>query len=166
MIEKPSLDAVDRQIIDLLRTDARRTVRDIAEAVHLSAAPVKRRIDRMERLGVIAGYTVVLDESKVEPALEAFTELRFQGDTDVEHMLSAAMRMPEVLEAYTTAGDPDLLVRLRVDDVVALQRVVNQLRRSGQVTGTKTLMVLGRWYRSHVGGPVTRPADVAADQRS
>lgn len=159
MIEKPNLDAVDRQIIDLLRTDARRTVRDIAEEVHLSPAPVKRRIDRMERLGVIAGYTVVLDESKVQPALEAFTELRFEGDTDVEQMLSAAMRMPEVLEAYTTAGDPDLLVRLRVDDVVALQRVVNQLRRSGQVTGTKTLMVLGRWYRSHVGGPVTRPGD-------
>jgi Lrp/AsnC family leucine-responsive transcriptional regulator len=151
MLEHEALDDVDEKILDLLRRDARRTVRDIAQRVNLSPAPVKRRIDRLERLGVIAGYTVVLDHSKVGPSMEAFTELSFAGHTNVEDILDLATRLPEVREAFTTAGDPDALVRLRVDDVAHLQRVVNELRRSANVTGTKTLIVLERRTRSDTG---------------
>jgi Lrp/AsnC family leucine-responsive transcriptional regulator len=141
------VDETDRAIIDLLRQDARRTVSDIAGRVNLSPAPVKRRIDRLEKLGVIAGYTVVLDHQKVGPSIEAYTELRFSGDTDVDDILHSAAELPEVLEVLAIAGDPDALVRVRVEDVDHLQRVVNALRRSGTVTGTKTLIVLGRWSR-------------------
>jgi Lrp/AsnC family leucine-responsive transcriptional regulator len=142
MPETANLDDTDRRIIELLQEDARRTVRDIAAAVHLSAAPVKRRIDRLELLGVIVGYTVILDESRIEPGLEAFTELRVTGTTDVEDALRLIMANPEVREAYTTAGDPDFIVRIRARDVRELQSVVNRLRQSGRVTTTKTLMVL------------------------
>ena len=45
------------------------------------------------------------------------------------------------------AGDPDALLRIRVSDVEHLKTVVNRLRRTGRVTGTKTLMVLDRWSR-------------------
>lgn len=142
-----SLDEIDEQILDLLREDARRTVTDIAARVSLSPAPVARRIERMERAGIIAGYTVVLDHSKVGPSLDAFTELRIVGSIDAEEVVEIASAIPEVEEIFTIAGDPDVLLRLRVDDVAHLQQVVNALRRSGKVTGTKTLMVLGRWSR-------------------
>ena len=132
------LDEVDRAILELLAEDARRTVADIADRVNLSPAPVRRRIDRLERMGVIAGYTVVLDHAKVGAAIEAFTEL-----------LETVGRLPEVEDVFTTAGDPDALARIRVDDMDHLQEVINKLRKSGKVTGTKTLMVLGRWSRSH-----------------
>jgi Lrp/AsnC family leucine-responsive transcriptional regulator len=75
MAGSEDLDDIDHAILGLLRDDARRTVKDIAERVNLSPAPVKRRIDRLERIGVIAGYTLVLDHSKVGPSIEAFTEL-------------------------------------------------------------------------------------------
>jgi DNA-binding Lrp family transcriptional regulator len=119
-------------------------VADIAIRVNLSPAPVKRRIDRLERLGVIAGYTVVLNHARVGPSIEAFTELRFAGDTSVEEIIDAATGLPEVREVFTTAGDPDALVRLRVADVADLQRVIGALRSSGKVTGTKTMIVLER----------------------
>ncbi|MCW2951844.1 MAG: transcription regulator AsnC [Conexibacter sp.] len=141
------VDDVDRAILELLREDARRTLTDIAQRVNLSAAPVKRRIDRLERSGVIAGYTVEIDHTRLGPSVEAFTELRFTGTTDVEEIVAAAARLPEVHEVYTTAGDPDALVHVRVDGVEHLQRVINQLRHSGSVIGTKTLMVLGTWKR-------------------
>jgi DNA-binding Lrp family transcriptional regulator len=147
MAARDSVDETDRAILDLLRRDARRTVSDIAERVNLSPAPVKRRIDRLERLGVISGYTVVLDHQKVGPSIEAYTELRFAGDTDVDDILTSASELPEVLEVFAIAGDPDALVRMRVEDMEHLQRVVNELRRSGNVTGTKTLIVLGHWSR-------------------
>lgn len=139
------LDAIDRQILELLREDARRTISDIAERVSLSPAPVKRRIDRLEHAGVVKGYTVVLDESKVGPSLEAFVELRMHGNRDTDQLMQLAETMPEVREAYAMAGDPDVLLRIRVQDVVHLQRAVNHLRRSGMVTGTKTLMILSAW---------------------
>lgn len=142
------LDAIDHRIIEILASDARRSVRDIARAVNLTAAPVRRRIDRLESVGLIAGYTVVLNSGKMRSSLEAVTELRFAGDTDIDEIVAAAASLREVYEVLTLAGDPDALVRIRVDDVDHLQRVVNQLRRSGKgVIGTKTLIVIGSWQR-------------------
>jgi Lrp/AsnC family leucine-responsive transcriptional regulator len=142
-----NLDETDRQILELLREDARRTVADIAKCVNLSPAPVKRRIDRLQQSGVIAGYTVVLDHAMIGPSLEAFTELRFAGDADIDEILAAVEEIPEIQEVFTMAGDPDALLSIRVDDVEHLREVVNRLRRTGRVTGTKTLMVLDHWSR-------------------
>ena len=49
---------------------------------------------------------------------------------------------------YTLAGDLDALVQVRVRDLAHLQEVIDRLRRNGTVTGTRTLMVLGRWTRT------------------
>ena len=143
----PELDDTDRAILDLLRQNARRTIADIAGRVNLSAAPVKRRIERLERLGVIVGYTLVIDESKVEGSVEAFTELRYAGTADFQAIVAAVSQIPEVQEVFTIAGDPDALARLRVHDVEHLKNVVNGLRHIDHITGTKTLMVLDHWSR-------------------
>jgi Lrp/AsnC family leucine-responsive transcriptional regulator len=142
------IDAVDHAILELLRENARRTVADIATRVNLSAAPVKRRIERLERLGVILGYTLQVDHEKLDGSVEAFTELRFTGNTDVAVIIAIASEIPEVQEVFTTAGDPDALVRIRVRDVPHLKNVVNRLRTAQPITGTKTLMVLDRWTRA------------------
>jgi Lrp/AsnC family transcriptional regulator, leucine-responsive regulatory protein len=147
MNDRVQLDDVDRRIIALLQEDARRTIVDIATHVNLSPAPVKRRVDRLEQLGVITGYTVTLDHTKLGAEIEAFTEVNFANDADVDDIVVAMAQRPEVREVFTTAGDPDALVRIRVDDVAHLKQVVNQLRRSPSVTGTKSLIVLGRWGR-------------------
>jgi Lrp/AsnC family leucine-responsive transcriptional regulator len=141
------IDDIDRAILELLRQNARRTVADIASHVNLSAAPVKRRIDRLERLGVIVGYTLVVDHAQLEGSVEAFTELRFAGTTDFDAIVATVSEIPEVQDLFTIAGDPDALARIRVHDIRHLKHVVNRLRRAPHVTGTKTLMVLDRWTR-------------------
>ena len=135
-------DGTDIEILDLLKLDARRTLADIAKRVSLSAPAVKRRIERLQRVGVIAGFTVEIDHAKLGRPIEAFTELRFAGNTKVADIKGVADGLPEVEAMYTTAGDPDALVRIRVRDVQDLTRVIDLLRRSGRVTGTKTLIVL------------------------
>jgi Lrp/AsnC family transcriptional regulator, leucine-responsive regulatory protein len=139
----PEIDATDLEIIDLLRADARRTLADVAERVSLSAPAVKRRVDRLERDGVIKGYTVLVDHALLGRPLQAFTELRFAGNLPVDQIAHVAEGIPEVQTIFTTAGDPDALAWIRVRDVDDLKRVIDLLRRSGRVTGTKTLMVLG-----------------------
>ena len=137
------LDAVDLQIVGLLREDARRTLSDLAARVSLSAPAVKRRIDRLERARVLTGYTVRVDHAKLGYPLQAFTELRFSGNATVDEIATIGAGIPEVQTIFTTAGDPDALAWIRVRDVNDLKRVIDLLRRSGRVTGTKTLMVLG-----------------------
>lgn len=139
------VDDLDRAIIDVLRTDGRSTFADIGHRVGLSAPAVKRRMERLETSGVITGYTVVVDEAKLGNPIEAFTELRFAGDTKVEDIAAIAKGIAEVRTVFTTAGDPDALAHLRVRDVGHLTQVIDRLRRNGPVTGTKTLMVLSTW---------------------
>jgi Lrp/AsnC family leucine-responsive transcriptional regulator len=137
------LDQTDLEIVDLLREDARRTLADVGERVSLSAPAVKRRVDRLERDGVIVGYTALVDHALLGRPLQAFTELRFAGNLPVDQIAHIADGIPEVQTIFTTAGDPDALAWIRVRDVDDLKRVIDLLRRSGRVTGTKTLMVLG-----------------------
>jgi Lrp/AsnC family leucine-responsive transcriptional regulator len=141
--QAPTLDETDLEIIELLREDARRTLADVAERVSLSAPAVKRRVDRLERERVITGYTVQVDHALLGRPLQAFTELRFAGNLPVDQIAGIAAGIPEVQTIFTTAGDPDALAWIRVRDVDDLKRVIDLLRRSGRVTGTKTLMVLG-----------------------
>ena len=119
----------------------------------LSPAAAKRRIDRLETLGVITGYTAVLDHTRLGSDVEAFTELRFTGTTQVADIDGTVADLPELVEAFTIAGDPDALVRLRVTDLDHLKRVIDRIRRSGNVTGTKTLIVLGS-----TSGPAGHPS--------
>jgi Lrp/AsnC family leucine-responsive transcriptional regulator len=136
------VDGTDLEIIDQLIRDGRRTLAKIGSAVSLSAPAVKRRIAHLEEIGVITGYTAEIDYARLGRPIEAFTELRFGGSTKVADIAGLASGLPEVDAIYTIAGDPDALVHLRVRDVADLTRVIDLLRRSGKVTGTKTLMVL------------------------
>jgi len=146
------MDAIDRRIIGLLRGNARMPVSDIARCVGLSSAPVARRIERLERSGVIRGYVTIVDDASLG-ALEAFTEIRLTGATETAELEQIVRAMPEVQQYFTISGDPDAIVRIRVDSVDHLQKVVNAMRRTGKVSGTKTLIVLSSWDR------VTDPGD-------
>jgi Lrp/AsnC family transcriptional regulator, leucine-responsive regulatory protein len=153
------LDPTDHQIIELLTQNARRTMADIGDKVSLSASAVTRRIERLERSGVISGYTLVVDHRKAGRPIQAFTEVRFAGTADLKEIKDTAAQLPEVQAVFTTAGDPDALVWLQVPDVERLGQVIEKLRRRGRVTGTKTLIVLDTWSRHRafdVDGP--RPA--------
>lgn len=142
-VGRPELDKVDRSIVELLLDDGRRSASEIGRRVGLSPAAAKRRINRLESLGIITGYTSVLDHTRLGNGIEAFIELRFAGTTQVADIDGTVADLPELVEAFTIAGDPDALVRLRVTDLDHLKQVIDRIRRSGKVTGTKTLIVLG-----------------------
>jgi Lrp/AsnC family leucine-responsive transcriptional regulator len=141
------VDEIDREILRLLAENARRPIREIAAAVKLSSAPVTRRIERLQQAGVIERYTTVVNYTRTGTTLEAFTEVRIQGAIEVAEVWAEMEKITEVVEMFTIAGDPDALIRLRVDNVEHLQSVVNKIRGTGKVVGTKTLIVLDTWKR-------------------
>jgi DNA-binding Lrp family transcriptional regulator len=146
-MSRKDLDTTDERIVALLVEDARRSASEIGRLVNLSPAAAKRRIDRLEELGVIRGYTAILDHHLLGQHIEAFTELRFAPGTQVDEIEKAVADLPELVEAFTLAGDPDALIRLRVRDVDHLKGVLDRVRRGKErdvkITETKTLIVLG-----------------------
>ena len=140
---RPALDDIDDRILELLLQDGRRSASEVGRLVGLSPAASKRRIDRLEQLGVIAGYRAVVDHTMLGSSIEAFIELRFAASTQVGDIDRVVADLPELVESFTTAGDPDGLLRVRANDLDHLRRVIDRVRRSGRVTGTKTLIVLG-----------------------
>jgi Lrp/AsnC family transcriptional regulator, leucine-responsive regulatory protein len=140
---RADVDEIDLAIIGCLEQHARSTYGEIGGTVGLSAPAVKRRMDRLEVDGVIRSYTVVVDHALLGRPIEAVTSLTFSGDARVDEIASIGDGIPEVLAVFTLAGDPDALAWLRVADVRDLKRVIDRLRVSGNVTGTKTMIVLG-----------------------
>lgn len=139
---RPAVDATDELILQLLTEDGRRSASEIGRRVGLSPAAAKRRIDRLEQMDVITGYAAKINHAKLGGLIEAFVELRFAGETQIDDIQRTYTEVPEVVEAFTTAGDPDALARIRVKDLGHLKDVIDRIRRTGRVTGTKTLIVL------------------------
>jgi Lrp/AsnC family leucine-responsive transcriptional regulator len=146
------VDDVDRQILLLLGENARRTFGDIGSHVGLTAPAIKRRVDRLERTGVIQSYTAVINPALLGQTLEAVVELRFAGRTRVHDIENIAPDVPQIRAIFTVAGDPDALAWIRVGDVQELKTVVDQLRNGAEITGTKTLIVLDRSTRANDTG--------------
>jgi DNA-binding Lrp family transcriptional regulator len=155
-VARQDLDPLDERILELLVEDGRRSASELGRLINLSPAAAKRRIDRLEQIGYIRGYTAILDHQMLGGQLEAFSELRFAPGTQVDEVDSAVADLPELVESFTLAGDPDALVRLRVADVDHLKRVLDRIRRgqrgSAKIINTKTLIVLG----SRTGAAGTR----------
>lgn len=137
-----ALDGTDHKILALLREDARRTLADIGGHVALSVAAVKRRIDRLEHDGVIRGYTTIVDTSKLGDRIDVLVELYCADRTAPADVRNSVAHVEEVVEAFTVSGEPDALLRLQVDNVRHLERVVEKLRRDPNVVRTRTMIVL------------------------
>jgi Lrp/AsnC family leucine-responsive transcriptional regulator len=80
--------------------------------------------------------------------MEAFTELRFTGETRPDEMDQVAAQLPEIEAIYTTAGNHDVLARVRATDVEHLRHVIDRLRTTRRVVSTRTHVVLASHVKS------------------
>jgi Lrp/AsnC family leucine-responsive transcriptional regulator len=136
------LDALDQQIVSLLIADGRRTLADIGREVGLSTPAVKRRVDQLERTGTIRGYTAIVDQTALGWGLEAIIELRLEGSAPPQEAAQSLRETPEIISAFTVAGDFDVITRIRVRDTPHLQATINRLRRRPEVRSTRTTVIM------------------------
>src|SRR5277367_3348287 len=92
-----SIDSTDQKIIDTLTRDARQSASQVGRLVGLSPPAAKRRIDRLEQIGLIRGYTLLVDHRMAGDQIEAFVELRFAPGTQVADVDTAVTDLPEVI---------------------------------------------------------------------
>jgi DNA-binding Lrp family transcriptional regulator len=138
------LDDTDKRIIAALTADARTSFAEIGHEVSLSAPAVKRRVDRLRSVGVIKGFTTMVDPASIGWTTEAFIELFCTGRTTPAQIAAAARRHPEVIGAYTVSGEADALVHLRAADIPHLEQALERLRSESFIISTKSMIVLSR----------------------
>jgi DNA-binding Lrp family transcriptional regulator len=140
------MDDIDRQIVALLRQNARRSFQSIGMRVSLSAPAVKRRVDRLEADGVIRGYTAQVDPGRYGWGTHAFVALYTEGRMAAAEVREAVERHPEVEAAYTVAGEASAMLHVRARDTAHLEEALERLRDHPGVTRTQTQIVLSTLF--------------------
>lgn len=126
------LDETDRKILDLLQRDARLTNAAIGEQVGLTASSVFERVKKLERRGVVRGYTARLNHAALGQKLTAFVRLSAAYDGLHDSGMQAIADEPEVVDAHTVAGEDCLIVKVKVRDTDHLHDFL--LRAKSHVT--------------------------------
>jgi DNA-binding Lrp family transcriptional regulator len=139
---KTSLSEIDQKILSALLENGRMSFVEIGRRVSLSAPAVKRRMERLERDGTIRGYTAVVDREALGWRTEAFLEVYAEGDTSLEGLRRSLAEHPEVVGAYTVAGDAEALVHVRTADMPHLEQVIERIHTQPNVVRTRTQIVL------------------------
>jgi DNA-binding Lrp family transcriptional regulator len=144
------MDAIDAQIVALMRENSRRSFQDIGGQVSLSAPAVKRRVDRLEAAGVIQGYTAVIDPAAMGWGTHAFVALFCEGRMSAAEVRGAVAHHPEVAAAYTVAGEASAILHVRAEDTAHLEAALERIRAAEGVVRTQTQVVLSTLFEHPV----------------
>lgn len=135
------MDDVDGRLIALLRHDARRAVSDLAKALRLSRSTIRARIDRLERAGEIAGYTVILRSETIEMPVRGLTMIEVEGRAAAK-VVEILSGFPEVAAIHTTNGKWDLILEVATASLSGLDAVLGRLRLIPGVNNSETNLLL------------------------
>ncbi|MGY6709164.1 MAG: Lrp/AsnC family transcriptional regulator [Rhizobiaceae bacterium] len=123
------MDEIDRRLLAELQRDATLSVDELSERVSLSRNACWRRVKLMEERGVITGRVALVDAEKIGLSLSVFVMIRTSShDPDwLRKFREAVTSFPEITGVYRMSGDLDYVLRARVADVKAYDRLYQRL---------------------------------------
>ena len=140
--DSSALDSIDLRILRELRRDARISWRQLGEAVHLSPTSAADRVRRMERDGVIDGYTVRVDPAAVGRTVRAVIDVSLGAGIHVDDFETRLADREEVAFAAYVTGTADYSIIVECRGAEGLDTFVRWLRADAGVSRTETKMLL------------------------
>lgn len=141
------LDSFDREILRIVQQDNRTPQRMIAEAVHLSAAAVQRRIAAMEQAGVIRRNVALVDPDALAVSVTAIVEvfLRDERTASIDRAKALFRATPEVQQCYYTTGGTSFVLVILTQDMRSYEALTRSLFSDHEwVASFRTLVALDR----------------------
>lgn len=137
------IDDRDRKLIAILQDNARTPISELARKLDISRNAVQQRLDRMEREGRIAGYTIVLSEPlKAKPiAAIALLQMR-EMRQDCRRFSDEIKGWPEVRNCYSVAGSEDICLKIEADSTENLSELLLKLSNMERVRHVSSHIVL------------------------
>ncbi len=146
------LDEKDLAILKLLEQNARITVKEIADTIHLSTTPVHERIKRMEENGVIKQYVTLLDAKKLDKGLMVicYVSLREHNKTAGLKFIKSILALKEIMECYSISGEFDFMLKVLTTDMETYYDFhVNKLSQVENVGHVQSTFVMGVVKETH-----------------
>ena len=140
------MDATDRQLIALLRKDARTSIAVLAKKLGVSRGTVSNRINKLEDSGVIVGYTVRLRPDAQPNQIKAWMGIAVEGN-ETRAVIASLLGEPGVATLHDTNGRWDLLAELRAANLAELSQVLERIRLVRGISSTETSIHL-QTYRT------------------
>ncbi len=140
------LDEIDTRLLEHLKANARQTVKELAHKVGLSITPTFERIKRLERLGIIRGYTLVIDKKLVGKGLRVLCQVSLKEHNEKQILLfeSEVQSLEEVSECLHIAGNFDYLLSVEVKDMDEYEKFLKQkLAKLSNISQVQSSFVLG-----------------------
>lgn len=139
------LDQTDREIIQILQTEGRVPNNELAKRIGLTTTPTLERVRRLEREGIIEGYSAKINKESVGRGFNAFVKvtLKVHQLNLMEEFTSAVEEIPEILACYHTTGDGDFLLHVVSKDTRDYEQLMrNKLTTLPDVERLHTSIVL------------------------
>ena len=146
-----ALDRTDLQLLAALQRDGRLTNSDLAERVHLSPSACLRRVQRLERDGVIAGYAARVDPDRLGLGLQAFVRVQLSSHDaqSIAAFSDYVNQWDEVIACHALTGDMDYLLHVHVADLKDFSRfLLDHLLNAAGVADVNSSFVLRTVKRS------------------
>ncbi len=124
------MDKIDLKLLSLLQENARYPLKHLAEEVFLSSPAVSTRIDRLEKQGIIKGYTAVVDPLKLGYHVTAFINLEMHP-SQKPSFYPFIEACPNVLECNCVTGQYSMLIKVAFRSTVELDTFIGQLQKYG-----------------------------------
>ena len=111
---KISLDATDKQILEMLQQDAKINIKEIAAKLNMTKTPIYERIKRLEKVGVIDKYVTILNRKKLSSSIIVFLEgsLKVEKFEQADEFFEAVAATPEIIECYLLGGENDFMLKV------------------------------------------------------
>ena len=132
------MDKIDEKILEILQNDARVSNKHIAEKVHLSPPAVTSRINKLESLGIIEGYSTIINAKKMDKNIMARINL-IQVRGTREQIVELLNNSPNIINYEHITGRYTLSVKVLVSQTSELEEMIDTLRKFGT---TETLIIL------------------------
>lgn len=141
MPEDIDLSAKDRELLAILRENARTPIAEIARRLGVARTTAQTRLSRLEDVGVIQGYSVRLGEAADRGVLRAVVLVA--AEPKAYAAVAAALKaLPETEALYAASGRYDLLARIAAPSPAALDRVLDHLAGVEGVQDTESVILL------------------------
>ncbi len=147
-----SLDTKDLQILNLLQQNARITVKEISDKIHLSTTPVHERIKRMEATGVITQYATLVDHTKVKKGLMVicYVSLKQHSKNAGNKFIKTIHELNEVIECYNISGEFDFMLKVVSENMNDYYNFhVNKLSQIENMGHVQSVFVMGIIKQTH-----------------
>lgn len=151
MSESADVEALDRQILELLAADGRMSFTDLGRATGLSTSAVHQRVKRLERRGLILGYGATVNHAGIGLPLTALISIRPIDPSQPDDCPERLEPITEIESCWSVAGDESYVLKVRVGTPAALESLLARIRAAANVS-TRTTIVLSTYYENR---PVT-----------